>query len=103
MDLSLEFGNGRITGEGRDRVGQFIVSGRYDSGGGECHWTKTYVSSHDIYYVGCHQGKNISGTWELDSLRGGFKIWPVGSGTDEDDVKAEALEEPVDAVGVVIQ
>ena len=103
MDLSLEFVNGRVTGEGGDRVGPFVISGRYDSGSGECHWTKSYIAAHDLFYEGIRVGKSISGIWELDSFRGGFKIWPVGSGTGENEVKAEALEQPVDAVGVVIQ
>jgi hypothetical protein len=105
MNLGLTFANGTIRGEGTDDIGAFIIHGRYDANAKESHWNKAYIGRHDVYYRGFREGKGIWGTWELDSLRGGFKIWPIGSGTDEDDVKAEALgqEQPVDAVGVVIQ
>jgi hypothetical protein len=83
MDLVMEFSGGRVTGEGTDPVGPFVLDGRYDAASGECHWTKTYVGAHDVFYAGRRQGKGIAGTWELDSLRGGFRIWPVGSGTDD--------------------
>ena len=93
----MEFGNGRITGEGHDFIGGFILDGRYEPSGA-CHWTKTYVAAHDVFYAGQRQGKGISGIWEVDLIRGGFKIWPLGSGTGEDEVATESGGRPAEAV-----
>jgi hypothetical protein len=87
MDLRLSFADGRITGDGADVVGLFIIDGHYDAQDGECHWTKTYVGAHDVHYDGFREGKGIWGTWVIDSRwRGGFQIWPLG------DVETEELE-----------
>lgn len=100
MDLVLEFGNGRITGEGRDVVGPFVIDGRYDANR-ECHWTKFYVGQHDVFYAGRKQGRGIAGTWELNGLRGGFRLWPLAHGSGEDDSVGEELGQPVEAIGVM--
>jgi len=85
MDLSLSFGNGLITGEGNDDIGPFVIKGRYDTRSKECHWTKTYVGAHDVFYRGVREGKGIWGTWEIgDSSHGGFRIWPLAHGSDRD-------------------
>jgi hypothetical protein len=45
----------------------------------ECHWTKTYVAKHDVFYRGFREGKGIYGKWEIKTKsHGGFNIWPVG-------------------------
>ena len=91
MDLTLRFDDGRITGDGADSVGMFIIAGGYDATGGECHWTKTYVGAHDVHYEGFREGKGIWGTWVIDQKwRGGFQIWPLG---DEDAEEMELEEE----------
>jgi hypothetical protein len=79
-DLILEFASNRISGEGNDGVGSFVVSGHYDVQSRECYWTKTYVGAHDVFYRGFREGKGIWGTWEIgaDLSRGGFHIWPIG-------------------------
>src|SRR3954471_3763128 len=102
MDLHLEFSNGSISGEGNDDVGAFLIKGRYEASGGECHWTKTYVGAHDVFYRGFREGKGIWGTWEINLLgHGGFHIWPRAAGPAE--AQAEAVEQsnPVDAVATV--
>ena len=100
MDLALEFGNGKVTGEGTDDVGPFIIAGRYDPKTGEAHWTKVYVGKHDVFYSGLRSANGISGDWEIGrGERGGFRIWPVADGTGDDDVESEAEQQPVDAVG----
>jgi hypothetical protein len=83
MELRLTFQNAMITGEGRDWVGPFLLSGRYDLADGKCRWTKRYIGRHDVYYQGFNEGKGIWGIWEIPStaagsLRGGFHIWPEG-------------------------
>jgi hypothetical protein len=96
-DLILEFVNGRITGEGNDSVGAFVISGQYDTQTKECYWTKTYVGSHDVFYRGFRELKGIWGTWEIAaSARGGFHIWPVAEGTAAG--CAEEAEETVPAM-----
>jgi hypothetical protein len=103
MDLSLEFGNGIISGEGNDDLGAFVIRGRFDAGTRECHWTKTYVGGHDVFYEGFREGKGIWGTWEIrDATSGGFKIWPLASGERDDDAEADEKTQPVDAVGEVV-
>lgn len=83
MELLLTFTNGEIHGEGRDRVGKFIIRGAYSTADGKCRWTKKYVHQHDVYYQGFNEGKGIWGKWELSSpdagtAQGGFHIWPEG-------------------------
>lgn len=93
MDLVLSFANGLISGDGTDDVGPFLISGHYDGQGGECHWTKTYVGGHDVFYRGFHEGNGIWGLWELAWLSGGFHIWPLGQ--EECELEAESVEEPM--------
>lgn len=95
MDLTLTFTAGRITGDGADGIGIFIIEGRYEPSGGECHWTKTYVGAHEVGYRGFREGRGIWGTWEVDrGWRGGFEIWPLGDG-EADELELEA-EEPLE-------
>lgn len=93
MDLVLSFANGIMSGNGIDDVGPFLISGHYDGTGGECHWTKSYIGAHDVYYRGFHEGKGIWGLWELPWFTGGFHIWPLGQ--EECELEAEAVEEPM--------
>lgn len=86
MELLLDFGEGEVTGEGRDWVGEFILRGRYFVEDGKCYWTKRYLSKHDVFYQGFNEGKGIWGTWDIPAdghggpWRGGFHIWPEGMG-----------------------
>ncbi len=103
MDLQLNFASGILTGDGSDDVGRFLIEGRYDAGTRDCHWTKSYLGRHDVFYKGCREGKGIWGTWEIGKrFHGGFHIWPRAS--EEEEIKAESSElgEPVDAVGLVV-
>ncbi len=101
MDLHLNFANGNMTGEGNDDIGPFVIKGRYDAANHECHWTKTYVGAHDVYYEGYREGKGIWGRWEINAFcHGGFHIWPKGVGESEG--KSDSVEEkpPVKLVEV---
>lgn len=90
-DVCFTFERGRITGEGNDNVGPFIISGTYDTVSRECYWTKTYVGARDVFYRGFREGKGIWGTWEIGQRwRGGFQLWSVGSDGIENE---EAYEE----------
>ena len=91
MDLHLQFVNGRVTGDGNDDVGCFLIQGRYDAATSECFWTKTYPGSHDVFYRGFREGKGIWGTWEITIFdHGGFHIWPLrGESTEAASESAE--------------
>ena len=99
MDLNLTFANGNMSGDGNDDVGPFVIQGRYDAANRECHWTKTYLGAHDVYYRGFREGKGVWGAWEIkNSLRGGFHIWPKNSGEAETESATCERAEPVDAI-----
>ena len=107
MELILTFHDGNLTGEGRDRVGTFLVRGRYSTDDGKCYWTKRYVGKHDVFYQGYNEGRGIWGTWEIDvpPMRGGFHIWPVGMGDPTRPRKAAEADVPAEAepVGVPVE
>ena len=77
MDLLLEFQEGKMTGEGNDAIGPFIIFGAYSSASGECSWIKQYVGQHAVDYRGFKEAKDIWGTWTLPGAKGGFRIWPL--------------------------
>ena len=100
MDLELTFRDGTMRGEGRDWVGPFTVTGRYELDSGKCWWSKKYISKHDVAYSGYNEGKGIWGVWQIPPLwRGGFHIWPVAMGDPSNPELAEAIEEP-ELVGI---
>ncbi len=85
MELRLTFQGGRLTGEGRDWVGDFTLRGQYSVSDGKCYWAKRYRGKHDVHYQGYNEGKGIWGVWEIPPeqnhgflSRGGFHIWPEG-------------------------
>ena len=88
-----------MTGDGVDDIGRFLIQGRYDAAGGECHWTKQYVGKHSVFYRGFREGRGIWGTWELSRTRGGFHIWPLSSGGGEEVAESKERQEPVEAIG----
>ena len=91
MELLLTFRQGVMTGEGRDRIGSFLIRGKYNLDDGKCHWTKRYIGKHDVAYQGYNEGKGIWGVWEMTIDRGGFHIWPDGMAVgDQQSLRAEA-------------
>jgi hypothetical protein len=104
MELGLVFAKGLMTGDGRDDVGPFLIKGKYDSQTRECHWTKTYVGAHDVFYRGFREGKGIWGTWEIRLFgRGGFHIWPVAAGEGDEQVEKKEQTEPVEARAISVK
>jgi hypothetical protein len=93
-DVRFTFANSRITGEGNDNIGPFVITGSYDVVAKECCWTKTYVAAHDVFYKGFREGRGIWGTWEIGATaKGGFELWPLGldAGSEEAAVEEEEL------------
>ncbi len=96
MDLQLTFACGAISGEGSDDIGRFVIQGRYDAPNRECHWTKTYVGGHGVFYRGFREGKGIWGLWEIGlQARGGFHIWPRALGEDGGETGSAQQEQPI--------
>ena len=91
MDLVLEFRAGKMSGEGADGIGLFIISGNYSEETGECAWVKQYVGRHFVDYKGYREGKGIWGNWVVGAGRGGFQIWPL---SESGPVKVEKESEP---------
>jgi hypothetical protein len=104
MELALIFGNGGLTGEGRDWVGAFVLRGRYSLEDGKCHWTKRYLGKHDVFYQGFNEGKGIWGVWEIPAgpgspgWKGGFHIWPEGMADPSHPHLTEEADLPVSVV-----
>ena len=98
-DMVLHFTGDRVTGEGCDSVGPFVIDGRFSREAGDCWWMKNYVGAHSVWYRGFREGKGIWGTWEIPGDRqGGFQIWPVGeepaeasAATREEEIPAEPV------------
>jgi len=95
MEPILTFYHGKLTGEGRDWVGQFIIRGRYQLRDGRCYWTKRYLGKHEVFYKGFNEGKGIWGVWEIPTeaapefKNGGFHIWPEGTPEPSDSTLTE--------------
>jgi len=104
MELNLMFRSGKITGDGRDWVGQFAITGRYSTQNGTCRWVKRYLGKHDVSYEGYNEGRGIWGLWNIDvpPLRGGFHIWPLGMpDPTQNGLSEEAgIPVPADTLGV---
>lgn len=98
MDLILEFKKGRMTGEGADGIGSFVISGHYSEESGECSWVKQYVNRHAVDYKGYREGKGIWGNWRLEGGKGGFHIWPLSEGGP---VEVEKESKPEEKVSVL--
>jgi hypothetical protein len=100
MELTLTFSAGTMTGDGRDRVGNFTIDGKYEVVDGKCEFVKRYVKAHAIDYRGFNEGKGIWGTWELRQLgfvfTGGFHIWPEGMADPTQPVLEEEADIPIE-------
>lgn len=98
MDLNLTFADGRMSGEGSDNVGPFLIAGHYAPATRECHWVKTYPGSHKVFYEWFREGPGIWGTWEIPPFgSGGFQIWPRKVSVDETTAATTKASEPVEA------
>lgn len=74
-DLNIHFDQGKVTGHGKDIVGQFTLSGSYDHLG-KVQMIKQYVDRHQVEYSGEYDGEGtIFGTWIISNIwKGKFAI-----------------------------
>ncbi|MEW6280298.1 MAG: hypothetical protein AB1758_16840, partial [Candidatus Eremiobacterota bacterium] len=49
QSMVLTFKRSRMTGEGLDDVGRFLISGGYDLESRRAWWNKTYVGAHTVH------------------------------------------------------
>lgn len=89
MELDLTFARGRIHGDGRDCVGDFVLSGHYCPAAASCSLLKSYLGQHDVDYDGIVMPNGIRGTWivrdretKLPVDTGSFHIWPARDGIE---------------------
>lgn len=102
MSLCLTFLNGRVSGEGQDLAGKFVLRGKYIIENGEVILHKRYLSAHDVFYRGFAEatGKGIWGVWEIPQFdRGGWHLWPKGQSSDNERAACADTDEPQ---GVVV-
>jgi hypothetical protein len=80
QQLTLEFADGLIRGDGVDGLGAFTVDGEYrvDDGDVRLGWIKTYDGAHSVLYLGTlREGPTIRGRWSLQGFDGGFSLAPA--------------------------
>ena len=77
-DLVLEFDAHRISGQGRDCVGEFTLRGEI-APDATVSLIKQYVGRHAVVYSGQHDGEGmIFGVWVLHGDDGKFAMRPAG-------------------------
>jgi hypothetical protein len=83
--LRLHFVDGRITGGGRDLIGEFVFAGTYDAHG-QVRLTKHYLGKHTVDYQGEYDGEGtLFGRWNIgDQWHGTFALTPVRPKLDVD-------------------
>jgi len=101
QEMLLTFRQGQISGEGRDRIGPFLIRGFYSTEDGRCRWTKRYIGKHDVYYEGFNEGKGIWGKWSIDASHGGFHIWPEGMSDPSNATLEAAADVPAEVPAAV--
>lgn len=79
MDLALTFLSGKVSGEGKDVIGEFSMRGRYDLASGKVIIHKYYAQHHVLYEGWAERDKGIWGVWTLPGAgKEGFHLWPKG-------------------------
>ncbi len=80
QQLTLEFADGLMRGDGRDGLGTFTVDGEYRVEEDEVRvgWIKTYDGAHSVLYLGKLAADRISGRWQLSGMSGGFALESPG-------------------------
>lgn len=90
MRCQINFSEGLLNGGGGDNIGSFRWQGHYDISTMSCNMVKSY-NTHQVHYSGQVDENGIWGSWHLDSMHGGFHLWPQ-KGTEEKEVAKEQQE-----------
>jgi hypothetical protein len=80
QQMTLEFADGLVRGDGVDRIGAFAIEGEYRTDRGEVRmgWIKTYEGAHSVLYLGKLESGHIVGRWKLETLgSGAFDLSPA--------------------------
>lgn len=80
QEVTLEFADGIVRGDGHDGLGAFTVEGEYRAAEGELRlgWVKTYEGAHSVLYLGRLDGDAIVGAWNIPPWdEGGFELRPA--------------------------
>ena len=77
-DLIMRFQGAEITGQGRDRIAAFSLTGRMRPDGG-VELIKQYRQRHRVLYVGSYDGEGtLAGRWDIDGYQGEWAIRLLG-------------------------
>lgn len=87
QQMTLEFADGLIRGDGADGLGPFKLEGEYrrHDGAVRLGWIKTYDGAHSVLYLGVAEAGAIHGTWRLPGGQGRFALRPPRERTTDDD------------------
>jgi len=79
QQMTLEFADGLVRGDGADRLGEFTIDGEYrvDEGEVRMGWIKTYRDAHSVLYLGKLEAGQIVGKWKLSIGSGTFALSPA--------------------------
>jgi len=79
QQMTLEFADGLIRGDGADGLGAFTIDGEYRVDGGEVRmgWIKTYQGAHSVLYLGKLEAGQIVGKWKLSMGSRAFALSPA--------------------------
>jgi hypothetical protein len=79
QQMTLEFADGLIRGDGIDGLGEFTLEGEYRVDGSDVRvgWVKTYNGAHSVLYLGAARGAALAGKWKLPGTSGGFALQAV--------------------------
>lgn len=78
QQMTIEFADGIVRGDGVDGIGTFLLAGEYRVDGGDVRigWIKTYDGAHSVLYLGSLARSALVGTWSLRGFSGGFALQP---------------------------
>ena len=94
MNLHLSFSKGRISGDGNDDIGLFLISGGYTPQPRSAAGLSSTLGGIKAYDEGVGEKRGIWGRWKLLAGHGGFHIWPLQSGSGDATSEAEEITEP---------
>jgi hypothetical protein len=79
QQMTLEFADGLIRGDGADGIGPFTIDGEYRVETDEVRmgWIKTYKGAHSVLYLGKLEDGRIIGKWKLSFMSGSFALSPA--------------------------